>query len=216
MPPKTSDISSLVQDLNWEAIRVASAIPGRIRLKSPQLRGDEAFGERIGNALGEVEGVTEVTVTPRTGSVLVRYDHERVQDLPTLVDRAAAVGMLPDGLDPKTLKAMVESRSNGAEDQDFLEAVQRVGRQANDAVKTATGGAIDLKGLAPLTLAGLGLRRLLRGGALEPVPWFNYFWFAFTLLVTFQPDTPEDASQASSARAHPDGSTVEEDTVRGA
>ena len=211
-----ADYASLVQDLKWERIQIASAIPGRIRLKSPQLRGDEAFGERVGDTLREVEAVTEVTVTPRTGSVLVRYDHERLEDLSTLIDQAAAVGMLPDDLDSEALKAMVESRTNGADDRDFLEAVQRVGRQANDAVKNVTGGAIDLKGLAPLTLAGLGLRRLLRGGPLEPVPWFNYFWFAFTLLVTFQPDPPDDASPASSARAHPDGSRVEEDAVRGA
>ena len=199
---------ALVRELNWETVWVASAIPGRVRLKSTQLRGDEGLGRQIEEVLDSIDALTAVSVNVRTGSVLLRYDDEQLDDLPTLINRAAAVGVLPEGLDPDDLKAMAESHSNGAPSRTFSGEMQRAFRSMNESVGDLTGGAIDLKGLAPLTLLGLGVRRLLRGGPLEPVPWFNYFWFAFTLFVTFAPDETETVETAS-PQAAPASSTAD-------
>jgi hypothetical protein len=186
-----SDHMRLVHEIDWAAVRVASAIPGRLRLRSAQLRNDEALADRLREALDAAAAVTDASVNVRTGSVLVHYDDGQLDDLPTLIDRAAAVGVLPEGLDPDALKALVNSHANAPPPRNFNAAAQRFFRSVNESVGGLTGGAIDLTGLAPLTLLGLGARRLLRGGPLEPVPWFTYFWFAFTLFMTFAPDDAE-------------------------
>ncbi|MFB6279956.1 MAG: HMA2 domain-containing protein [Salinibacter sp.] len=203
-----TDISSLLRDLDWERVQVASAIPGRIRLKSSQLRGDEALGARVREALDAVDALTDVTVNPRTGSVLLHYNAERLDDLPTLIDRAAAVGMLPEGIDPEELKAMVQAHANGAAPRDFNREVRSVFDAMDASVKEATGGAIDLRGLVPLSLVSMGTYRLLSGAATQPLPWFNYFWFAFSIFVALEagtspdePGVPDERAEASSTPA---------------
>ena len=210
-----SDHMGLVREIDWTRVRVASAIPGRLRLRSAQLRNDEALAERLRAALDAVETITDASVNVRTGSVLVHYDDEQLDDLPTLIDRAAAVGVLPEGLDPDALKALVNSHANGSPPRNFHAAVQRFFTSVNDAVGDLTGGAIDLTGIAPLTLLGLGARRLLRGGPLEPVPWFTYLWFAFTLFVTFAPDEAEsDAPPSHPATPAPSTADASPSTVQ--
>jgi len=209
MPLNGSDHMGLVREIDWTRVRVASAIPGRLRLRSTQLRNDEALAERLRAALDAVAAVTDASVNVRTGSVLVHYDDGQLDDLPTLIDRAAAVGVLPEGLDPDALKALVDAHANGPPPRNFHAAVQRFFTSVNDAVGDLTGGAIDLTGIAPLTLLGLGARRLLRGSPLEPVPWFTYLWFAFTLFVTFAPDEAEKTDAPPSPPAPPASSTAD-------
>jgi hypothetical protein len=205
MPLNGTDTVSLVDELDWTAVRVASFIPGRIRLKSPQLRNDESLGARIAEALNEVGAITDVSANARTGSVLVRYDQGRIEDLPALIDRADALGLLPDDLDPAVLKAMVEGRPDGsAPDRDFSGEVRSVFDAMNTSVRDATGGAMDLKGLVPLSLVGMGTYRLLRGAATQPLPWFNYFWFAFSIFVATGAGTaPETAPDGTADGATP-------------
>jgi hypothetical protein len=61
-------------------------------------------------------------------------------------------------------------------------------------VKEATGGAIDLKGLVPLSLVGMGTYRVLSGAATQSLPWFNYFWFAFSVFVAMEAGADDDAT----------------------
>jgi hypothetical protein len=210
-----NDYVSLAQELDWEAVRVASAIPGRVRLKSAQLR-DDALGARIAEALDSVDAVTEVAVNVRTGSVLLHYDEKRLDDLPTLIDRAAAFGVLPDEMDPDDLKATLDTHANGAVPRDFNSAVRSVFDSMDTSVKRATDGAIDLKGLVPLSLVGMGTYRLLSGAATQSLPWFNYFWFAFSVFVALDAgtspaesgSTEADGAASAAADAHPAASAA--------
>jgi hypothetical protein len=184
-----NDYTALVQELNWSDLRVTSFIPGRVRLKSEQLRDDEPLGTRIADALHEVDVITDVAVNPRTGSVLLHYDHSELDDLPTLIDRAASVGMLPDGIEPDELKSLLDAQANGTPRQDVSGEVRKVFNAMDTSVKRATGGTIDLKGLVPLSLVGMGTYRVLSGAATQPLPWFNYFWFAFSIFMAMDAGT---------------------------
>jgi hypothetical protein len=195
-----TDSLPLLDDLDWTAVRVASFIPGRVRLKSPQLRSDASLGPRIAEALGDVRAVTDVSVNARTGSVLVHYDEDQLEDLPSLLDRAESLGLVPDGADLSRLKSTVSARRNGTTARrDFSAEVRSVFRSMNRSVDTATGGALDLKGLLPLSLVGMGTYRLLRGTATQPLPWFNYFWFAFSIFVATGAGRSDDAADGSGA-----------------
>ena len=197
----------LIQELDWQAVRVASLIPGRVRLKSAQLRDDAALCARIEDVLGEVDAISNVSISVLTGSVLIHYEQEAVGDFPALIEQAESFGILPDGLDPQELKKRVAARTNGNGSHNFSKEVRRFFEKMDGAVKRATGGALDLKGLAPLTLVGLGLRRVFRGGPLEPLPWFNYFWFAFSLFMVLNAGN-ESKGSADSGNSVPTASST--------
>jgi hypothetical protein len=52
---------------------VAHQIPGRLRLRIPERRGDVVFFQRVVGVLSEVPDVTELDGSPLTGSVRIRY-----------------------------------------------------------------------------------------------------------------------------------------------
>ena len=55
-------------------IEIAHHLPGRVRLRSPSLKGALRAGEEARRYLAQIEGVTSVTVNPCAGSLLLRYD----------------------------------------------------------------------------------------------------------------------------------------------
>ena len=53
---------------------VAHHVKGRIRVRLPKAKRDEATLERIKRAVAPMHGVKSVDVSPSTGSVVVQYD----------------------------------------------------------------------------------------------------------------------------------------------
>lgn len=62
---------------------------GRVRLRVPQKRYDEAFFQEISRRLVTCDTVKHVQVNPRSASVLILYDG----DVPTLLQQAFQVGV---------------------------------------------------------------------------------------------------------------------------
>lgn len=52
-------------------------VPGRLRVKIPQVKGDEARAEAVRRMLLTIEGASDVRVNTVTGSILVEYDPGR-------------------------------------------------------------------------------------------------------------------------------------------
>ena len=69
--------------------RIASSIPGRIRVRDPQLRQAERL-ERLRAVLAGGEGVTSSEINPTVGSLLLGYDAATVapEIMEALVDAA--------------------------------------------------------------------------------------------------------------------------------
>jgi hypothetical protein len=59
-------------DLN--GIKISSYIPGRIRLKAAQIKGDPALAGRITELFSAIQGINHVEVNPLTGSLLVLFN----------------------------------------------------------------------------------------------------------------------------------------------
>jgi cation transport ATPase len=70
-------------------IEVASEVPGRIRFRHPKIAGDQQFAHRLEAELMSVHGVTEAHARPLTGSLLVRFD-------PELLDNRSLVQLVED------------------------------------------------------------------------------------------------------------------------
>jgi hypothetical protein len=71
--------------------KVASDIPGRVRLRLKQLRGHTDLAEQCEHALGSMHGIRQVEVSSLTGSVLVFYDAAQYASREALLNAMAAL-----------------------------------------------------------------------------------------------------------------------------
>lgn len=70
--------------------KVASDIPGRVRLRLPELRGKKPLVEQCSEALRAVPGISDVQVNSITGSILAFYDTDQHPSLQALLEAIGA------------------------------------------------------------------------------------------------------------------------------
>lgn len=150
------------------AARVASSVPGRLRLRlpaGPELRDRLALAAETLGARADV-----IAVEPRwqTGSLVVHYD------------RAAADGLWKSlaelGL-PRPAASATQVEAATATNQARGPVVKGLVR-ANELVARRTQGP-DLRTLVPVGLAMLAVRQLVRGEQrLADAPWYVLAWYA--------------------------------------
>jgi len=112
-------------------------LPGRLRVKIPKLRNHQGRARRVGDLLAAQDGVTGVTVNPLTGSVLVNYDSDLLDE-----ERILSVSRCNDLFDDR--------RVVRPEDR-----VDRMAARAGDAMgrallSWAVGRALEARGLSLL------------------------------------------------------------------
>lgn len=66
-------------DFFARSVEVASYIPGRARLYSKELVGNDALAKKIKDSLDEYAEITELSVNTVSGSILVIYDAEKLR-----------------------------------------------------------------------------------------------------------------------------------------
>jgi len=165
-------------------IELVHAIPGRIRLRVPEIKGKPDLTGALQKQLSGFRVVRRVEVNPITGSVLVLYDPADTAAIVELgralfpgLDRFGSANPLPD--------------SAGAEAEPSLEeGLADAVRDLNARVESTTGGA-DLKVLLPLALLLFGIKGLLLGKKVPSPSWYDYLWFAFGTYFTLnRPPAP--------------------------
>lgn len=144
--------------------RVASSIPGRVRLRLPA---NAAGRSAVTAAATDLAGHGDLLVArarPKAGSLIVEYDPARSDQAWArlhelgLADASAPGATRPPVADPSTRVTTAVSR---------LDAL--VARRAGH----------DLRTLVPLGLGMLGLRQLARGEQrLADAPWYVLAWYA--------------------------------------
>lgn len=154
-----------------EKARVVHAIQGRVRLKVPELRTNAALAQRVGDRFSAVPGVRRVDTNPVTGSLLVEYDPaglDLAEALRALEELSGALGgTVLDGDGLGALKTWISSPSNG------------VGAASPSAPGAGPRSGAGVRSLLPLSLAALGVGRLLSGNVAPP-QWYDLLWFAFS------------------------------------
>jgi len=164
--------------------RVASATPGRIRIKlHPSHRG-RTFMDGIKAGLDPQAGVHHVRINRSTGSVTVKYDHAQhnktsilglLEDLDVVVQSVG--GMAPT-------EALKPGGDEAGSPEGFLAAVNDLNRRLYE----KTGTPVDLKLVLPLVFAGAGVWSIARRGLMiEAVPGWLFLWFAFDMFVKLHP-----------------------------
>jgi Heavy metal associated domain 2 len=118
---------------------------GRTRLRIPSKRRDVLFFSRCERVLAQVPGIKGVQSNPLTGSLLVSHHTEMKRFAAEAAERE--LFEIPSG------ETLPEQLGN---------ALSRFDQN----LKEASGGNVDLKAAAFLTLIGLGIVQLVRGNPL--------------------------------------------------
>jgi Heavy metal associated domain 2 len=143
-------------------IHVVHDIPGRLRLRLP--RGANVTG--LHEAVATQPGVTDCTWSPRTGSMLLRYQPDAATSA-ALVESVARHTGLEAPADPAPAHRTPASVSAafGALDQ---------------RVRRATRGRAGLGGLVPTALVLWAVTEIVRGRT-APLAWSSALWYAHGL-----------------------------------
>lgn len=132
-------------------LEVVHAIPGRIRLRVPSLKGRPRALDALSATLLRLDGIASAETNATLGTVLVRYDAAKLT--PSLVVAAAT-----HGFDFEAAQRRQRSLVGGE-----LRAIHYA---VNQAVLKRSGGLVDLPALMTVLLVVTFVRGLLgRGGA---------------------------------------------------
>ncbi len=130
-------------------VQTVSLLPGRVRFRAAALRHHGHDARRVQDQLGKIQGVQSVEVSPVSGSVLVRYDFERIE---AELLFAAIIRIL--GLEKELEKA-----PRGVAGRELGE----ISRSINRALYDQTHGLLDLSSALTILTGALALNRLLTG-----------------------------------------------------
>lgn len=144
------------------AVRVMSALPGRVRLRGVGAEGRRRLVD-LAEELRASPELAEVEVRERSASIVVHFDRAQAG--------AAADRLLDLGVDLRT-----GARSGGRTEPATV--VTAAAASANDAVRRRLDGT-DLRTLVPLGLGLMAARAALRGDhRLADAPWYVLAWYA--------------------------------------
>jgi hypothetical protein len=168
-----------------KGLKVIHALPGRVRLKVPRVKGNQTLARRAERKLAKVPGIKQVEAKANTGSLLLHYDVEDLCAEAALGVLEETLGELFPGIEVVSLIAGLAclGKSPGADPGlPLTEGITSSFRGLNARVSQLTGG-LDLKILVPLVLIFLGLRGLWQSEKITAPPWFSLLWSGFASFV---------------------------------
>lgn len=137
------------------------SVPGRLRLKIPDKRGDRAYFERLETELSALEGVVELGINIATGSVLIGHDWPSEEVLLRVAEETALFLLDPAPFDPLWQRASMG-----------LELLDR-------RLAKLSRGEVGMRSALLVGTLVLGIRQAMRGQTLGPAS--NLLWYALTL-----------------------------------
>jgi hypothetical protein len=167
--------------MNAGTVTIAHAMPGRLRLKVAEIKGDRERATDLRQRLASVPAVQDVEVNVGTGSVIIRYDATALNSDDSLRALAASlVTIFPDAdLSQIDLSALLSTDGTTAATTGVVaSSIRAFFAKVNENIDTATGGQADLRTLLPLLLFGLGIRSLVKTDKALVPTWYDFLWFA--------------------------------------
>lgn len=76
---ETLQIPTSSLDLFIRAVEISSYLPGRVRLYSKNLVGNEAMGQEVRRRLLAFSEIGSVETSAATGSILIKYEPEKLR-----------------------------------------------------------------------------------------------------------------------------------------
>lgn len=180
-----------------EPVTIAHAMPGRLRLKVAEIKGNATLATDLQQRLAAVSAVQNVEVHTGTGSVIICYDAAVLTTDDSLQTLATSLaGVFPD-IDLSQIDISMLTSANGATAAAtgaIAASIRSFFAQVNENINAVTGGTADLKTLLPLLLFGFGIRSLLKTDKPLVPTWYDFFWFALGTYFMLNPK-PGDKPQ---------------------
>jgi|RhiMetdeSRZDD1v2_1073273.scaffolds.fasta_scaffold166488_2 heavy-metal-associated domain-containing protein len=165
-------------------VEVASHIPGRLRVRVHRHSRHSHVMMQLKKTIEEQQGVHGVEVNHAAGSITVKYDaqtHRETGIFDLLEDLDVIVGTV---MDAPQIEAPTEGDGHSKAAVTLTGALDDLDKR----VAGLTGHTVNLRTLFPLSLAGLGVWRILESGLmLEMVPGWLLLWLAFDSFVKLHP-----------------------------
>lgn len=149
------------------ALEVSHSIEGRLRVRSERLK-SETIGQMVAVQLTKIDGIDKVKPTALTGSLLVEYNHKKI-------DKNLLIGAIIKlvGLEEQ-LELMQHSK--------VYKEIQHINQAVNQAVLDKTAGTVDVKTLIPLSFVGMATYKILTTGQLTTPSSVTMLWWAYNSL----------------------------------
>lgn len=96
-------------DLN--GIKITSYIPGRIRLKAAQIKGDPDFAQKIMALFSVIKGINHVEANPLTGSLLVHFSTGELRSPDSTRLLVEALGILAPQISTEKINSWLQQLS---------------------------------------------------------------------------------------------------------
>jgi hypothetical protein len=176
-------------------VQVAHQVPGRIRLKVPNVKDNPELVEQIKQMFHVIPGIEDVTVNPTTGSVVLCYDTDKHDEFHGHLERHHTGGHER----PPTNEIDALANKIGQE-AEFLAEHSHTARvivdyfkHFDEQIKLATGNVVDLKIVLALGIAGFTIFEV-GASAATPV-WVTISIFALNHMI--QAGMAEAAARAA-------------------
>ena len=158
------------------AVKVVHRLPHRTRIKMPKVQRTQAKMEKVGERLRQVEGVHDVQIDHRTGSILLKHGHD-----PTIIE--GMIASLEEAGD-LFLSTMMEEEGPESELSHVSRFLKDTLGTANANVSRSTRGFIDLRMLVPIGFLGSALWKMRGAGSIiegfaAEVPPYVLLWYAW-------------------------------------
>lgn len=168
---------------------VTHAVPGRLRVRI-----DGATPAQRREAIEALEGlrvqpgISEVATDTDRGSALLSFDPESL-DVDSALQLVREAHLAFEDIAPPVVEGIVDKSVSHVATQ----ISQRAGH-ADEQVRRATHGALDLKMIVPLGLGALAIRQVMRTGFLvESMPWYMLAYYSFDTFVKLHGPQPNPA-----------------------
>jgi cation transport ATPase len=174
-------------------VQVAHQVPGRVRLKVPNVKENPELVDQIKQMFNAIPGIEEVTVNPTTGSVVLQYDTDHHDAFHGHLEQHHTGGHeRPPTNEIDALASKIEQEAEYlAEHSHTARVIVDYFKHFDQGIKLATGNVVDLKIVLALGIAGFTIFEV-GASAATPV-WVTISIFALNHMI--------QAGMAEAARA---------------
>jgi len=145
---------------------VAHEMPGRVRLKIPSRRNNNAYFEAVLGSLSQLSGVVDVEVNSSTASVLIIGSVTLPEiESSTKASHLFTVDRLPE---KKTRKSIAVRLKNGV-------------FKVNKRLSSITNGVVDIPSLFTVSFLAMGVSQILSGNFGLPA-WYTALWYSLNMI----------------------------------
>lgn len=175
----------MTDNVNHPSAYIKHQLPGRVRLKIPQKKGDLGYFDRIAELFADYPGITQLQLNPPAASILICHGAET--HFVNIAEFAQDNGLFMITEQPEEIISIPRMP---------IATLTSTGLKSFDeSLMDFTRGRVDSRSFFVLALTGLAIHQITKGNLMAPAS--SLLWYAIELLreengKTIDPDNHSD------------------------